>query len=339
LRLYWGVTDHSVRVPEGAVPVLEESREWHERLGGARYVMLNVHQPMWYVKPEKQVMVETFHGYPYKGMGQSWWARSGLALSRVASFLDRAADWDFLVSPAGYATPALLREFFDAEAAKAVTVLETGYPRNDVLLSPAGDTVRERVRSALDIASDQTAVLYAPTFRDYLSNDGMTAAATDFFDPVQAATALGPSYVVMMRGHAFNARANALRAAGANVVDVTYYPDVADLILASDAAVLDYSSLRFDYALTRKPMVFLVPDNDVYHSLRPAIMAFGPTAPGPHVSTTAEAVQALRRPKATRRRYAAALERFVADYLELEDGHAAARVVDAVFGADGGTRT
>ena len=44
------------------------------------------------------------------------------------------------------------------------------------------------------------------------------------------------------------------------MIDVTTYPEINDLILASDAAVLDYSSLRFDFALTGRPMLFLVPD-------------------------------------------------------------------------------
>jgi CDP-glycerol glycerophosphotransferase len=333
LTLYWAVKDHSVPLPEGAVPVLEESRAWHEALGDAGYVVLNVHQPAWYDKPQAQVMVETFHGYPYKGMGQSWWERSGFGPGRIAGYLERADHWDFLVSPAAYATPRLLAEFFTPEAAAKVQVLEVGYPRNDVLLRPEGEQLRQQVREALGIRPDQRAVLYAPTFRDYLSNDGMTAKSSDFFDARAAAKALGPDYVVLQRGHAFNARANEARVDAQGVVDVTYYPDIAELCLASDAAILDYSSLRFDYALTRKPMVFLVPDKELYHALRPAILDFEPTAPGPHVRTTQEAVAVLRDPDALKRLYDDKVETFISDYMELEDGHAAARVVDAVFGS------
>jgi CDP-glycerol glycerophosphotransferase len=335
LRLYWSVADRSVPVPEGGIPVLEQSEEWHERLGAARYVMVNVHQPMWYQKPEGQVMVQTFHGYPYKGMGISWWDRSQLASSRVSAFLDRAAAWDYLVSPARYATPLLLREFFRPDAAQQVRVLEAGYPRNDVLVR-GDDETRRRVREVLGIGPDQRAVLYAPTFRDYLSSDGMTAASTDFFDAQAAARALGDRYVVLVRGHAFHARANEAEMVGAGIRDVTYYPDINDLCLASDAAILDYSSLRFDYALTRKPMVFLVPDEQAYHQLRPALMDYPPTAPGPRVATTGEAVRLLADLEGLRRSYADRVERFIAEYAEQEDGHSAERVVDAVFGADGG---
>ena len=142
---------------------------------------------------------------------------------------------------------------------------------------------------------------------------------------------------MLQRGHAFNARAGLRRVEGDRVIDVTYYPDVADLCLASDAAVLDYSSLRFDYALLRRPMVFLVPDEHEYHENRPAIMPYGPTAPGPRVTTTGEVVRALKHLKQLRTRYAEDVERFVAAYLECEDGHAAERVVERVFLRDTAT--
>ncbi len=335
LTLYWSVQDHSVEVPEGGIPLVEGTQEWHERLGAARYVVVNVHQPMWYRKPAAQVMVQTFHGYPYKGMGQEWWARSGLPESRITSFLDRARAWDYLVSPSAYATPRLLEAFFRPEDVPGVEVLEVGYPRNDVLLGEDAERIRAHTRKILGIGDHQTAVLYAPTFRDYLSSDGMTAKGVRFFDPRAAADALGPSYVVLVRGHAFNARAGLRRVDSDRVVDVTYYPDVADLCLASDAAILDYSSLRFDYALLRRPMVFLVPDEKEYHENRPAIMPYRPTAPGPRVRTTGEAVRLLKDLPALRRRRAADVELFVSSFLEREDGHAAERVVDRVFGAPG----
>ena len=48
------------------------------------------------------------------------------------------------------------------------------------------------------------------------------------------------------------------------VIDVTRYPDIADLYVAADALVTDYSSVFFDFVLTDKPMVFLAPDLSQY---------------------------------------------------------------------------
>ena len=48
---------------------------------------------------------------------------------------------------------------------------------------------------------------------------------------------------------------------------MTRYPDVADLFLAADALVTDYSSVMFDFVLTDRPVVLLVPDLDQYRDV------------------------------------------------------------------------
>jgi CDP-glycerol glycerophosphotransferase len=234
------------------------------------------------------------------------------------------------VSPATYATP-LLTDAFLAPAGSQATVLEIGYPRNDVLVSPAGDKVRRRTRELLGVRDDQVVVMYAPTFRDYLSADDMTARRVDFFDAHAAARQLGDRYVVLVRGHAFNARANSREVSAGNVIDVTDHPNPSDLILASDAAVLDYSSIRFDYGLTDKPMVFLVPDLQRYDKGRGGVIDYAPTAPGPRVRTTREVIRLLADLPALRRTTAPLIAQFRREYVDLDDGHAAARLVDAVF--------
>ena len=62
--------------------------------------------------------------------------------------------------------------------------------------------------------------------------------------------------------------------------------------LAADAAVVDYSSLRFDFGVTGKPMVFHVPDLERYREMWCGwLFDFEPTAPGPLVATTDEVVR------------------------------------------------
>jgi CDP-glycerol glycerophosphotransferase len=117
---------------------------------------------------------------------------------------------------------------------------------------------------------------------------------------------------------------------------VTGYPEINDLVLAADAAVLDYSSLRFDFALTGRPMVFLVPDlADYTGGVRGFLYDFEPTAPGPLLDTTEQVVGALRDLDGVARTHRDAYDRFNATYNHRQDGRAAARVVDAVWGPDG----
>jgi CDP-glycerol glycerophosphotransferase len=61
------------------------------------------------------------------------------------------------------------------------------------------------------------------------------------------------------------------------------------------------------------------------------VIPYPPTAPGPLTRTTAETVAWLADLPRLRGEYAAAQSAFRAQYVDLEDGHAAARLVDAVF--------
>ena len=326
LPVYWAVQDRSVVVPEGGIPVVVNSREWYSLLSSVTYYIDNMYQPEYHQKPEGQVMVQTFHGYPFKEMGHPNWKRVQFSQARIDAYDARAADWDYLVSPARYATPLLVRDF-----AYPGEVLEIGYPRNDVLTSDQADEIRALTRESLGIRPDQTAVLYAPTFRDYLAQDDGKALLADFFDFAEARAALGDEVVFLARGHAFNARTEDRFGQRPGVLDLTDYPEVSDLYLAADAAVVDYSSLRFDFAVTGKPMIFHVPDLQRYKDSRGWLFDFELSAPGPLVNTTAEAVARLADLDGVRTEYAEAYATFTADYLDLEDGHAGERFVDAVF--------
>jgi CDP-glycerol glycerophosphotransferase len=293
-----------------------------------------VHQPEWYEKPRGQVLIETMHGYPYKVMGHEWWEKGGFPSGQINSFDRRARAWDYFVSPATYATPLLQAAFLEPAGATP-EVLEIGYPRNDVLQSDEAPAIRERVRKVLGIADDQRVVMYAPTFRDYMSADDLAAERIDFFDVDRAARETGSEYTFLVRGHAFNARAGGRHEGGAHIIDVTGHPDINDLILASDCAVLDYSSLRFDYVLVDKPMIFLVPDLEKYDAVRGGVIPYAPTAPGPQVTTTREVVSLVRDLDGLARRTAAQRETFRRDYADLDDGHASARLIEAVFAPRG----
>ena len=116
------------------------------------------------------------------------------------------------------------------------------------------------------------------------------------------------------------------------MLDVTGHPEVNDLVLASDVAVLDYSSLRFDYAQTGKPMVFLVPDLDSY-SVPCAASCFPsrsrpPDLRGDHRRGRGTGAGRRRAPLG----WAHRLAEFNAAYNPWQDGKAAQRVVDRLRG-------
>jgi CDP-glycerol glycerophosphotransferase (TagB/SpsB family) len=324
LDLVWGILDHGHWAPPGSRPVVIGSREWYDVLATARVLVVNTELEEWYRRRPAQRVVQCFHGYPSKAMGESQWRARELPPRRVAVMRRRSVDtWDLISTP----TPAMT-ELYREQYGYQGPAAEHGYPRNDVLRGPDADRLRRDTRRRLGIGRDQAAVLYAPTWRDHLASRPRAAAMSEHLDVDAAAAALGDSHVVLLRGHRFHEPG----ASRAGVVDVTDHPEINELVLASDVAVLDYSSLRFDYAITGKPMVFLVPDLDDYSSgVRGFLTPFAETAPGPFVTTTEEVVSEVRHVPALASHWAERVAAFDAQVNPFQDGHAAERMVDAIL--------
>jgi CDP-glycerol glycerophosphotransferase (TagB/SpsB family) len=324
LRAYWGVADHSQCAPEGSVPVLLRSRAWYDVLARAGCLVVNTEFDEWFRRRPGQVVVQTFHGHPSKTMGEGLWRSKQFSPSQIAVMRARSVDtWDAIVTP----SPEMTRHYRE-QYGYAGVAFEHGYPRDDDLHGPGAGVRRAATRRLLGIRDDQTAVLYAPTWREHLATRPRAAAMADFLDADAVAASLGDSHVLLLRGHRFHTP----RLGGPGIVDVTGYPEVNDLILASDVAVLDYSSLRFDYGQTGKPMVFLVPDLDEYDGgLRGFLFPFADSAPGPFVQDTAGVVAEVRDIGALRSRYAEDLAAFDATYNRWQDGQASARVAEGLL--------
>jgi CDP-Glycerol:Poly(glycerophosphate) glycerophosphotransferase/Glycosyl transferase family 2 len=187
-----------------------------------------------------------------------------------------------------------------------------------------------RVLSQLGIDLNRIVVLYAPTWGDSGATSPWSARLFDGLDLEALVEQLGERYAVLLRGHNYNIREGFSPLAG-RVWDVSAYPEINDLLLAADVAVLDYSSIRFDWLISGKQVVFFVPDLQEYLSSRKVLFDFPSTAPGPHLATTAEVANALLDLGSVNSEYAAARELFNKESNRLHDGQATERVINAFF--------
>jgi CDP-glycerol glycerophosphotransferase len=308
------VPDHVRRIRPGGPEALEA-------LSSAPYLVSNDVLSDDFTKAPGARYLQTWHGTPLKRIAHDVESRTFFKAEEYATWLPRdVARWDVLLSPNRYSTEVMRRAFrYEGE------VLETGYPRNDVLSAPDRDAVRARVREHLELEDGQTAVLYAPTWRDSLD-------FTFELDLDALTRGLGDDVVVLVRAH-WLVSATAQVAATPGTRLVSDYQDIRDLYLAADALVTDYSSTMFDFAVTGKPVLFYVYDLASYRDeLRGFYFDLAAEAPGPLLETTEDVVGALRDLDAVAARHAEAYARFRERFCHLEDGRAAARVVDALFG-------
>jgi CDP-glycerol glycerophosphotransferase len=306
---YWSVVDLSVDVPEGAIPVIEGSPDWWRARAVSRLLVVNDWMRRRYVRRPGQRVVQTWHGTPLKRLALH---RPGFDPRRAVAVVRESLRWNVLLAQNPYAASILRRAY--AFLRRPIWV--EGYPRNDVLRT--GDAAA--VRARLGIGEGERVILYAPTWRDDREQ------IVDFLDAERLAADTGA--VVLVRGHS-RTLLPGTDAQGARVVDVTGFPDTAQLLLGADALVTDYSSVMFDFTVTGKPVYFFVPDLEDYRGrLRGFYFDLAERAPGPLVRTQEELTAALAQdPGSYADRYAAWQRAFNAR----EDGHAAERVVARIL--------
>ena len=324
LEHLWVVRDEQVRVPAGARAVALHSAEWHEALARSRWIVSNTQLPEWFERADGQFVVQTWHGTPLKRIGRDLAGTPTADVAYMASMPRRAAQWSVLVSPNTFSTPVMRRAFGHTGA-----VVECGYPRNDLLYAADRQKVADAVRDRLGIPDGKRVILYAPTWREDRPKQAGRYGLDLQLDLAHAEKELGGDTVLLVRRHYL---VGGSIPQSEFVRDVSRYPDVAELILISDALVTDYSSLMFDFAGTGRPMVFHTYDLEHYRdTLRGFCFDFATQAPGPLVPTSAGVVEALRDLASVTETHRDAYARFRESFCDLDDGTAAARVADLML--------
>jgi CDP-glycerol glycerophosphotransferase len=317
---------HRHGFPAGVLTVPFGGDECLHALETADMVVSNTHIELEWTKAEGAEYLQTWHGTPLKHIHFDVLQAPPGRLDYLTRDVRR---WDHLISPNTASTGPLRQAFgFPGE------VVETGYPRNDVLVSRDAAELRARVRRQFGIPDDKKVVLYTPTWRDDLRDEHGRQDFQLHLDLDQFTARLGADHVLLMRLHYMvSGRLGPIDHPG--VFDVSFHPDVSDLYLAADVMITDYSSTMFDFAVTGKPLLFFTYDLAHYRdTLRGFYFDFHLSAPGPLLHTNDQLIDALTGLDTVQEEHREVYARFQETFAHLEDGGAAARVADRFFAAD-----
>lgn len=318
LKLYWSSTPGKNSAPKGMVGLKQGSAQWLKVLATATYLVNNANFPSYFRKRKGQVYLQTWHGTPLKMIGNDI-KNDRTSKTYQETMAREAGYWDYLISPSQFCSNIFPKAF----GTKA-NILELGYPRNDRLTN-IDDATRAEIRSKLGVTDPNLKlVLYAPTWRDTSRGKFGGWESVNYLNEISK---LPSGFKLLYRGHSNTHASHESKSAG-ETIDVTFYPNIADLFIAADILITDYSSVMFDFSVTGKPMIFLTPDIADYESDRGFYFSFRDDAPGPICLNSEDAIKALT---SDHKEFSKKYAKWVSRFNPKDDGEAAARVVKAVF--------
>ncbi|MCE0742167.1 CDP-glycerol glycerophosphotransferase family protein [Bacillus sp. G16] len=330
-KLIWSIDKRYLSALDGvdAAYIKRFSLKWIWYMATAKYWITNSRLPLWIPKPKNTLYVQTWHGTPLKKLANDMDEvhMPGTTTEKYKqNFLQEASKWDYLISPNAYSTEIFKRAFQFKKQ-----ILETGYPRNDILYSLNKESLINKVKQELGIGEDKKIILYAPTWRD---NEFKKVGQYKFklqFDLEEMKRELGDSVVILLRMHYLVSEKFNLRKYKDFVKDVSLYKDIRDLYLISYLLITDYSSVFFDYMNLKKPIVFFVYDLPAYRdSIRGFYFDFQQKTPGNLVQTSEELIKTvkelLHNPYIDHN-----YEDFYNEFCNLEDGKASKRVIETIL--------
>ena len=267
-------------------------------------------------KKRKQLYMQTWHGFALKRIEKD-------AINTFPPYYEAfakrdSAFCDVIISDSAFMTQIYRNSFwYEGEIA------EFGAPRNDALL--AADThCAQKVRHELGLPENCRTVLYAPTFRADLS---LNAYCLDYQRLRQACQQrFGGTWIVLIRLHPnIMQQACQLDFDGQTIFDATAYQDMQELLSTVDMVISDYSSLMFDFALSRRPCFQFAADIEAYKNDRNFYIPLD-SLPFPLAVDNAEMEQRILHFE--NKAYQEKLDAFFAHYGIIQDGQAAVRCVD-----------
>lgn len=296
----------------------------------SKYWISNCKLPEYLTKKENQIYLQTWHGTPLKKLAhdidvskETTFYRSGLSLEQMRCTYDKDVKrYNYMISPNSFTT----KVFQSAFLIDKHKLIETGYPRNDILTTFTKEDVIN-IKDKYGIPIDKKIILYAPTWRDnsYDFNGYTFKLEVDF---KKWRDGLGDEYIILFKPHYLIVNNLDLSSFNDFVYPINANVDISDLYIISDVLVTDYSSVFFDYAILNRPIYFYMYDLISYkNELRGFYLDIHKDLPGKVIEEEDKLIDLIKNEKFDFNK----LDVFNTIFNNKEDGHATARVVDIVL--------
>ena len=261
LDLVWLVKDLNEPMPAGIRKVLYGSVDSVYELATAKVIVTNTKNLLPFPnKRQGQYFIMTWHsGIAFKAVEGD--AEDKLSPAYVKQSKINSAITDLMLVESQEQFEEFKRAFwYNGE------ILKCGLPRNDIFFNRTEKFIAG-IKKSLNVPANRKIVMYAPTFRD---NPAILANIYKL-DAKRLAEVLkkkfGGKWLFLIRLHPNVAWVNLtddLFGDAQNIINVSTYPDMQELLVVADILISDYSSVIYDSMILHNPTFIFAKDFDSY---------------------------------------------------------------------------
>ncbi|EGQ4144115.1 CDP-glycerol glycerophosphotransferase family protein [Staphylococcus pseudintermedius] len=293
-------------------------------LGKADYIFVDDFHPLLYkVKFRKnQEIIQLWHAVgAFKTVGFSRVGKKG------GPFFDSPNHRNYTKAFVSSENDILF--YGEAFGIKEQNIIPTGVARTDIFFKEDyRHQIEFEMKRTLPIINDKKVILFAPTFR----GNGFKTAYYPFFkiDFTRLAHYCEKNNaVVLFKMHPFvRNRLKIPNQYRKYFIDISNFREVNDILFVTDILISDYSSLVYEFATFKRPMLFYAFDLEDYVTSRDFYEDYESFVPGKIVETFEELLNSLEKNDFELEK----VECFLNKHFKYLDGRASERVVRHIFG-------
>ena len=218
------------------------SKNYDRALASSKYLVTDTSFPPYFIKKPEQIYLNTWHGTPLKAMGRIVPHREYALGNIQRNFLIA----DYLLFQNDFSREVFMRDYM-IENIYPGNVLVSGYPRNSVLLN---NERRDKIRKDCNFA-DKRVLFYMPTWRGLLTNketDKQLKQLDGFFADIDSR--LKDTDIFFVKLHPY-VKDKMDYSGYRHIREFPAGYETYDFLAAADVLVTDYSSIMFDFGVTK----------------------------------------------------------------------------------------
>lgn len=291
------------------------SKEYYKLICSSKYLITDTSFAPFFVKKEGQVILNTWHGTPLKCLGKS----NKTDYHNIGNVQKNFLISDYLLYPNEYTMNHMIEDYMLENICQA-KVLLTGYPRNTAFFDTE---LKEEIKKDLEL-EDKQVFVYMPTWREGKTEkeiDNNKKKINDNLNEIDKL--LKDNQILYVNLHPLDKKSIDF-ATFKNIKEFPKNYETYQFLNIADCLITDYSSVFFDFAVTRRKIVLFCYDEKEYLETRGLYFDFN-KLPFTKVNSTDDLIKVINAPKDYDE------EKFIEEYCKYEDADVTRKICEKVI--------